>query len=95
MLNMLDKKSLFYCWMQHGESHNEQRYKQCTRSWPELLCIKLGVKFIPQIIRSGLIIQICLNVLIINNYIFLKEKGHGLASVQYLHVSRPVVEIIC
>lgn len=92
MLNMLDKKSLFYCGMQHGESHNEQRYKQCTR----LLCIiLLGVEFIPQIIRSGLIIQICLNVLIINNYIFLKEKGHGLASFQYLHVSRPVVEIIC
>lgn len=45
--------------------------------------------------HSGLIIQICLNVLIINNYIFLKKKGHGLASVQYLHVSRPVVEIIC
>lgn len=44
--------------------------------------------------HSGLIIQICSNVLLINN-IFAKKKGHGLVSAQNLRDSWPVVKIIC
>lgn len=46
--------------------------------------------------HSGLGIQICSNVLLINN-IFPKKKGHGLvsASAQNLRDSWPVVKITC
>lgn len=47
--------------------------------------------------HSGLIIQICVNVLIINNYIFLKKKRawSQASTCSELVCSRPVVKIIC
>lgn len=44
--------------------------------------------------HSGLSIQICSNVLLINN-IFPKKKGHSLVSAHNLRDSWPVVKIIC